>query len=325
MANFTVPTNATLHAAKSFIEVSNYFDIANNKAALNFHDRWMHTEPFALSMLAAWSSWCRENSLNIQIQNLTRSADYIWRMGLFNYLPIDYSPSRTEHEEAGRFMPIKNIKNSNDIRAAIADISALLHMDDKPESLAAVQYCVSELLRNSIEHSNSTQGAFICAQNYTNTEIPRVSIAVADCGIGITSHLERKFPQVQNNDKLAIEYALRPGVTGAIPGVYGTPDNAGAGLFITRSIAKGCGGYFFLYSGDTSYRLKRASVKLQTDLFPDALLEPHNFWQFANSWQGTVVALEILTDRIVDFDSYLSWIRDKLMVQFPTQRRIKFT
>lgn len=283
----------------------------------------MNLEPFSLAMIAAWSSWCQEKSLEINIQNLTSSVDYAWRMGLFNFLPYDYSPSRIEHEEAGRFMPIKNVKNAGDVRSVIADISALLHMQDNTEGLAAVQYCISELLRNSLEHSNSTQGAFVCAQNYQKGH--RVSIAVADCGIGVTKHLARKFPEVTNDDKLALDYALRPGYTGAIAGLYGTPDNAGAGLFITRSISKGCGGHFLLYSGKSCYRLKRASVNAQRVLFPDALLEPHNFWEFENSWQGTVVALEILTDKIYDFDEYFGWIRDQLKVQFASKGKIKFT
>ena len=40
-------------------------------------------------------------------------------------------------------------------------------MDAEPDGLAAVQYCVSELIRNVLEHSGSPDGAFVCAHRYT--------------------------------------------------------------------------------------------------------------------------------------------------------------
>ncbi len=327
MPEFIVSTNGTLQAARSFLSRSNYFETPPASANLVLDPKWMHTEPFALSMIASWAGWCEQHAIPIRVENLSRSADYAWRMNLFQHLPgVDYSPSRTEHEEAGRFLPIKKVRNADEARAAIADISALLHLAENPEGLAAVQYCISELLRNVLEHSSSAQGAYICAHNYARSRTPRVAIGVADCGSGIATHLGRAHPEALESDRRAIQLALEPGVTGALPGVYGTPDNAGAGLFITRSIAKGTGGYFLIYSGAACYRLRRASVQAQAILFADALREQHHdLWSFNNRWRGTVVALEIRTDRIVDFDAYFGWIRDHLATKASPQRRIRFT
>ena len=327
MPEFIVSTNGTLHAAKSFLARSNYFDSATGNAVLVLDPKWMHTEPFALAMIASWAGWCEERVVPIRIDNLSRSADYAWRMNLFEHLPgIDYSPSRTEHEEAGRFLPITNVRSPIEARAAIADISALLHLTDNPEGLAAVQYCISELLRNVLEHSSSPRGAYICAHNFAGGKTPRVAIGVADCGSGIAAHLGQAHPEALTSDRRAIQLALEPGVTGALPGIYGTPDNAGAGLFITRSIAKGTGGYFLIYSGRACYRLRRATIEAQTTLFADALEEQHHdLWSFDNRWQGTVVALEIRTDRIFDFDTYFGWIREHMAPQPESERRIRFT
>lgn len=141
MAEFIVSTNATLHAARSFLSASNYFDLADPIAELVLNPKWMHGEPFAIAMIAAWAGWCAQHNLPITVQNLSRSADYFWRMKLFDYLPgVFYAPPRIEHEEAGRFMPIKQVQNAAQARAVIADISALLHLTDNPEGLAAVQY-----------------------------------------------------------------------------------------------------------------------------------------------------------------------------------------
>src|SRR5690606_3961789 len=131
------------------------------------------------------------------------------RMHLFEFLGVEYAPNRREREEAGRFMPIKQVRTGDDIRGVIADISALLHMQHSPESLAAVQYCVSELLRNVIEHAGSPDGAFVCAQNFHEANPARVTIAVADCGMGIRQHLERAHAEAGESDEAAVYLAMR--------------------------------------------------------------------------------------------------------------------
>ena len=235
-------------------------------------------------MIAAWAGWCEQQSLSTKVENLTKSADYAWRMKLFDYLrEVEYTPQRAEHEETGRFLPVKNVRNTEEARAVIADISALLRLTHNPEGLAAVQYCISELIRNVLEHSGSSQGAFVCAHNFASANPARVAIGIADCGTGVASHLGRAYPEALESDTRALQLALKPGITGATAGIYGTPDNAGAGLFITRSIAKGTGGYFLIYSGTACYRLRRSNVIAQTVLFPDALEEKcHDLWSFDN-------------------------------------------
>jgi hypothetical protein len=131
---------------------------------------------------------------------------------------------------------------------------------------------------------------------------------------------------VSRSDLKSIQLALRPGITGALPGTYGTPDNAGAGLFITRSIVKGSGGYFFLASGKAAYRLRRANDPAQqTMLMEDPFHERSDRWTFPHPWQGTVVALEIRTDHIADFEGYFSWIRQRMPSRITVGGRIRFT
>jgi anti-sigma regulatory factor (Ser/Thr protein kinase) len=206
MPVFTVPTNASLHAANSFFSRNSFFQQgAPRSATLILSRRWMYIEPFALAMVAAWANWCKRNSLHVAVQNLTSAADYAWRMRLFDFLPgVDYRPARTEHEEAGRFLPITNIRSTTDARSVLANISALLHLTDKPEILSAVQYCVSELIRNALEHASSPEGAYVCAQNYATGTPPRVAIGVVDCGEGIAQHLGRVHPAALESDATAL-------------------------------------------------------------------------------------------------------------------------
>lgn len=326
MPRFNIPNSASLHTARHFLQENFFFSKKGKNGVLHFDPHWSHMEPYALSMAAAWGAWCRRSGYGIKVENLGNRAKYAARMKLFNHLGVSFNPEIEEHEEAGRFVPINNVTDRNSLRAVIGDISALLHLDEDPETLAAVQYCISELLRNVLEHSSSPDGAFVCAHNFTKKPNKRVSIAVADYGQGIRSHLGAVNSGASESDKAAISLALLPGVTGAKPGLYGTPDNAGAGLFITRCIAKGSGGYFLLTSGNAAYRLRRENhPEQQTLLMENPLEDRHDLWEFLHGWQGTVVALEIRTDHIANFEEYFAWIRKKMPSKKALGREIKFT
>ena len=72
-----------------------------------------------------------------------------------------------------------------------------------------------------------------------------------------------------DSDKAAINLALQPGITGTMSRIGGNEFNAGAGLFFTKSIATLSRNRFFLYSGDSMFRLmltrKRRHPALQTN------------------------------------------------------------
>jgi hypothetical protein len=327
MPRFELPNNASIHTARHFLEINNPFEDDSQNAVLVFRHRWAHVEPMALSMVAAWGAWCHRHGKELSVENLDRRAAYLARMRLFHHLGVDYGPGIIEHEEAGRFLPVSRVVTRDQVTRVIGDISALLHLEDDPESLAAVQYCVSELLRNVLEHSGSPDGAFVCAHRYTGEQTPRVAIAVADCGRGIASHLSQVHPEAASDDMIALGLAMRPGITGAQRGLYGTPENAGAGLFITRCIAKGAGGYFLLISGKAAYRLRRArSEEDQITLYSDAFDEGRSDrWRLRHSWQGTVVAIEIRTDQIADYHGFFEWIFRNIPSRASRTRRIYFT
>jgi len=126
---------------------------------------------------------------------------------------------------------------------------------------------------------------------------------------------------------IALGLAMRPGITGAIKGPYGTAENAGAGLFITRCIAKGTGGYFLLVSGKAAYRVRRSlSDDDQVTLHPDPFDEERcDRWALPAHWQGTVVAVEIRTDQISDYQGFFQWIFKNVPSRVKRTRRIHFT
>jgi anti-sigma regulatory factor (Ser/Thr protein kinase) len=327
MPRLVIPNSVALQNVRAFMAMNRPFDDGSAEAVLEFHPRWVHMEPVALSMAAAWGAWAKRQEYSLRAENLGRKTAYAGRMKLFEHLGIPFDPGLEEREAAGRFVPLTQVTSSRAVSQVIGDISALLHLQEEPETLSAVQYCVSELLRNVLEHSGSEDGAFVCAHRYTDKEPHRVTIAVADCGRGIASHLGRVYPAAAKDDVMALGLAMRPGITGAVKGQYGTPDNAGAGLFITRSIAKGSGGYFFLLSGSAAYRLRRARRDSEmTKLLLDAYDEPrHNRYNFPAPWLGTVVSVEIRTEKIHDYEGFFKWIFRNVPRRETRRRRIRFT
>ena len=121
--------------------------------------------------------------------------------------------------------------------------------------------------------------------------------------------------------------AMRPGITGAQPGPYGSPDNAGAGLYITRSIAKASGGAFFLSSGGAAYHAPRSrSEDDMTELFVDPFDDPHaEHWIPEFPWIGTVAAVEIRMDTIAHYENLLEWVLKQVPSRQAGHRRIRFT
>lgn len=327
MPDFIVPTNASLHAASAFFAANDFFRDDGREAVLRFHPKWSHVEPLALAMAAAWGTWCRREGLALRAENLGKNTACAARMKLFQHLGIEFDPRVTEREEAGRFLPLTQVRNQADATAVLGNISAMLHLERDPESLAAVRFCVSELLRNVLEHANSPDGAFVAAHRYVDTNPHRVSIAVADCGQGITAHLSRAHPEAAGNDLLALGLAMQPGVTGAQAGNYGTPENAGAGLYVTRSMAKGTGGYFFLCSGTAAYRQRRArSEDDMTELFVDPFDDKRaDRWQWTAPWLGTVVSVEIRTEMIAHYENFVEWVFRRMPSRRSVAGRIKFT
>lgn len=327
MPTLQIPNDASIHTIRNFLSKNSPFSPTQPPAKLIFHPKWAYMDPLALVMTAAWGGWCQRNGWPVEVENCGQHVNYPARMQLFKHLGVSFAGELQEHEQSGRFVPLARVNSARELEGVIGDISALLHLEKEPGGLAAVQYCVSELIRNVLEHSGSTDGAFVCAQRYVDADPKRVSIAVADCGGGIADHLGHSYPQARYNNREALRLAMTLGITGAQPGVYGTTDNAGAGLFITRAIARATGGYFVLASGNASFRIRREKNRAKRLVFHDAYEDPkHNEWVLANKWHGTIAAVEIVTEEIPDFHAFFDWVRKQLPAKKETAAgKIRFT
>ena len=261
---------------------------------IRFHPHYCHMQPWVIAALAAWGLRAQENEISIRVENANRAA-YAWRLGLGEYLGVDPGVEIKPHEETGRFVALRTITNGDEHSALISDVVTLLHLAEEPEQARAVQYALSEMMRNVREHSASDHGSVVCAQWYKGRKGDRyVSIGVADTGRGILNSLRQNFPDLAD-DTEALLSAIQPGITGSQPDIYGATNNAGAGLFYTRRLAESSNQYFGLVSGDAIFR---SSLAMRTPP-EDKMVFP------ISPYPGTVVCVNLSLHPEVTFDDFL--------------------
>jgi hypothetical protein len=135
--------------------------------------------------------------------------------------------------------------------------------------------------------------------------------------MGIRGSLSRNYSI--STDGEALLKAMQPGVSGAFRGVYGSSDNAGAGLFITRRFAEASDGYFALMSGSAGFRTSLAEKRPDDDRLLLPILR----------FPGTLVSVEIGLDWDIDFGDALGVAREAFGTRLQSrsdevERRVQF-
>lgn len=294
-----IPNSAFLGNIDPFLR---NFDTSNPEVLeITANKQWISIHPIVLSMVAALG--LSLNPKNIQCEQMeARSKHYLKRMGLFDLLKIDSGIEITEHEPAGRFIPLKQIINSENLTEFITEVIPLLHLE--PNHVEPIRYILSELMRNVFEHAQSPIGVILCAQYYKKSNTIRVGIV--DRGVGIMKTISASHHA--RDDIEAIKLALTPGITGTTRRIGGTDYNAGAGLFFIKSIATVNKDFFVIYSGKAMYKLLKADNKKQIRLHSDPSKDKHSEGNDFPNWQGTVVGVDIKLDNREEFSTLLGLI-----------------
>ncbi|MDI6737247.1 MAG: ATP-binding protein [Nanoarchaeota archaeon] len=295
-----IPNSAFLGNIDTFLRA---FDSSEpDKLEITANKKWISVHPAVLAMTAALGLTIAKK--NITCEKLEAvSKHYLARMGLFNFLGIETDIVITEHEPAGRFIPLTQITNSDGLTRFLTDMVPLLHLSS--EHAASIRYIISELARNVLEHAKTKHGAILCAQYYQKSNTIRIGIA--DTGVGIKETISRAHYAPTHME--AIRLALMPGITGATSREGGTEFNAGAGLFFIRSIAKVNRDFFMIYSGNAMYKLLKSRSIKRIGLHADPFKERHAVGSGFPVWQGVIVGIDISLDAKEEFSALLDLIR----------------
>ena len=175
------------------------------------------------------------------------------------------------------------------------------------------------MIRNVLEHSKSPYGAVVCAR-YSNKS-NRTSVGIVDIGSGIFKSLSKSHHVDSPSDALIL--ALTPGITGTTKRLGGTAENAGAGLFFTRSIAKLSKNAFLLYSSNAMYKLRRG--KNDQILNPNPQKDNHSLREFPDQiWSGTIVGVDFALDEQPQFETLLVQIRKAYSLDVKNKNKEKY-
>ncbi len=289
-----------------------------NKLEITAHKKWISIHPLVLSMVAALGLKIEKSNIHCEKLEAT-SKHYLERMGLFKLLSIKSNISITEHEPAGRFIPLTQITTSEELTGFITEMIPLLHLE--PKQVRPIKYIVSELVRNVLEHSQSKYCAILSAQYYPKSNTIRIGIV--DTGIGIRKAINVSHDAPTHLE--AIKLALTPGITGTTRREGGTEFNAGAGLFFIKSIAKVNRDFFMIYSGNAMYKLlkdksNRKHIKLYSNPFKDKHSKDDNF----PFWEGTVVGIDISLDTTKEFSILLDFIHKTYIKTVRERKKEKY-
>jgi anti-sigma regulatory factor (Ser/Thr protein kinase) len=294
-----LPNSAFLGNIDPFIEG---FDPSSpDTLRITSNENWVSVHPLVLSMTAALGLTLDPSKIDFE-KPLAKSAHYLVRMGLYKILNLPCDITFQAHAPEGRFIPLTQIRTSDEQTKFITEMIPLLHTE--PEQAMTIGHIMSELLRNVIEHSESPNGAIICAQYYPKSNTVRIGIA--DTGVGLRATINKSHKA--DTDLEAIKLALWPGITGTTPRWGGTDQNAGAGLFIIKAIADVNRDYFVIYSGGGFYKLlkkRNGRLSLKANPFDDRHSKSGEF----PSWKGTAVGVDITLDQTKEFEVLLAEIR----------------
>ena len=288
------------------------------KLEISMDERWTNVNPAQLALTAALALKVGKENAKI-VGRVPVSARYLDRMGLYDFIKTD-SPFQNydKKESSGRFVPIRVIKNQADQSRFVADIIPLYHLDERNSQI--MSYIVGELVRNVLEHSYAPNGAIVVAQYYKESN--RLSFAICDTGIGLWKSLQIWHPRT---DREALELALTPGVSGTTLKDGGTSENAGAGLFFTKSIAKFSRGYFTIMSGDSSYTLLKSRPDVRVKLYANPFRDHYAFTdRILPRFEGTLVAVDFKLDQTDEFQELLSKIGEAYDQAVQERRRLRF-
>lgn len=325
MTEFFVPNSVALRNFDTILN-KNTFGPWHREVHVRFHPKYVAMHPVGLALMAALGDIWRKEGVELSgtLDRNIRSIPYLQRMGLFKAMGFVQPSTFEEHEESGRFIPLRKIRSGAELEEFVKTIDPLLHTTR--ENSRVIKHVFSELIRNVIEHAGSGEGANVCATYNRNRR--KISVGISDSGRGLFSSIVKSHPLKSDMD--AILKALTPGVTGSTSRIGGNEQNAGAGLFFTKCIAQSTRNNFLIYSGSAYFKLLVTPADRPVRFNPDPTKDRHTKRTNLPSFAGTLVGLDIHIDDQEAFKDLIDRIGDAYQLGVTRSKkdftkRIRFT
>lgn len=167
-------------------------------------------ETDAIAYLTSWLLFQKSVGHKITINEDSSVVGYLARMNFHRVLELP-EPDHGRRPDAGRFIPIMLVRDSDDVFETVNAISdiVLQQFDNARDFLPAFEWAINEIVDNIFIHSQSKSPGVVCAQLFP--QLNRLNIAICDSGIGLRGSLGSSLDII--SDVQAIEKALERGVT----------------------------------------------------------------------------------------------------------------
>lgn len=206
---------------------------------------------------------------NFRKSNCTYAAN----MGYFKSIGLNFGKNPGEASGSDNYIPVTKLAIEDIINESKKEVEHIGSIVEKrAESLAIVLsrgesalierliYSIRELIRNVVEHSKA-EYIWYAGQCWPTYDL--VEIAILDEGIGIKNSLIKNpsYRGVIQNDKDALLYAIKPGVTSASgkKDPYDKWANSGYGLYVTSQLCAQ-GGDFFICSNEKALYIDNTGI-----------------------------------------------------------------
>lgn len=172
------------------------FDLSNVKEAIFDFDNMHTVEPLAMLLLSNRLRIAKEEYNNTIFRAINFKKGYASHMGFFQSFGLNHGNSPGEASGSNSYIPITTInvkklreesyyKENGIVQEVIKDKSkqmARVLCGNNNEVLNSIYQCIREILRNTVEHSES-ENIWIAAQRWEYEG--RIEIAILDEGVGI--------------------------------------------------------------------------------------------------------------------------------------------
>ncbi len=304
----TLPKNLDLTSSIHF--TNQLFSIEKDEYYIFDFRQVSHVEPFGLLIVSDSIDRFRiEHASALFTAEHFEHLTYAGHMGFFKAFGLQFGKMPGEASGSSSYLPI-TIVSSDTIRRLAANkykeigdvvdehaarLASMLLQERGGVLFDTVQFCLREVSRNIVEHSESDRFSY-CAQYWNKNKT--VQIAIVDRGIGLSASLRQNQKLPISSDKDAVQLALMPGVSrvGILPQSKADHDpwaNSGFGLYMTSRICRE-GGRFTALSGTAAIELSR---ELKT--------------VHIGKYAGTALALEINMEAAQGLSERLATFRDE--------------
>lgn len=171
--------------------------------------------------------------------------------------------------------PTIDVFDADTIYSVYQKVVGLLteHLEIETSMLQAMSYCFYEVLDNVLTHSGKVLGTVL---TYYNNKEHTLRILVADDGMGV----QKSLSQEQKYQFITEEEALRACIEDSVTDGKGM----GFGLYSTSLLAQNLAIQFEIHSGTHKLQLEDQIMSVAE----------------ANFWKGTLVFLELQTNKEID-------------------------